>query len=520
MSFVPDNTGKIIWVDSVNGNNVNAETNKPNLPYSSVGAALSAATNGDTVMVRPGTYLEENLNIPTNVSLISEGGWQVTRIGVVPSAATDNILILNRDSYINGFGINVPEGAFSGIYAPNSGGTNGAYNITFYGNGSTGSTGTGLYKTGGGKIIGAEIRCEGGGLKNLMKVDSGVLAIESTHVPQSAGDIGNVLLVTNIDNNNAGRAQMVGFNTGSNNVTNGVRVNGGFSGSTPQCIVFTPNIFNATNAISSDGDYQVVNFLGGRIENVTYAVNVDLSGTGVEAIYRITSNHQPLYIYPPLVAYNADFGLDFSQETTERFSSAKNLFGVERFSVGLAERGTEVHIGKGAPYGTGMVVLTTDNTTGPTNDGGNFVDISEEARSVAGSTFTFQTGGTGTSILITTTRVSDDLTTPLKFFALDMNVLSATDGGSYTVEFWNGSSWEEDLYQIHSESLGFNYGKTLFLRNQSDEETVFGLNKDIDDTWETKTINGTTGYWMRFRTTSSATTYPVFEQFQITSDKV
>jgi hypothetical protein len=326
------------------------------------------------------------------------------------------------------------------------------------------------------------------------------------------------LLVTNIDNNNAGRAQMVGFNTGSNNVTNGVRVNGGFSGSTPQCIVFTPNIFNATNAISSDGDYQVVNFLGGRIENVTYAVNVDLSGTGVEAIYRITSNHQPLYIYPPLVAYNADFGLDFSQETTERFSSAKNLFGVDRFSIGLAERGTEVHIGKGAPYGTGMVVLTTDNTTGPTNDGGNFVDISEEARSVAGSTFTFQTGGTGTSILVTTTRVSDDLTTPLKFFALDMNVLSATDGGSYTVEFWNGSSWEEDLYQIHSESLGFNYGKTLFLRNQSDEETVFGLNKDIDDTWETKTINGTTGYWMRFRTTSSATTYPVFEQFQITSD--
>jgi hypothetical protein len=95
MSYTPNNTGKIIWVDSVYGNNINAETNKPNLPYSSVGAALSAATNGDTVMVRPGTYLEENLNIPTNVSLISEGGWQVTRLGVVPSAATDNILILN-----------------------------------------------------------------------------------------------------------------------------------------------------------------------------------------------------------------------------------------------------------------------------------------------------------------------------------------------------------------------------------------------------------------------------------------
>ena len=518
MSFIPDNTGKILWVDSVNGNNVNAENDKPNLPYLTVGAALSAATNGDTVMVRPGTYLEENLNIPTNVSLISEGGWQVTRLGVVPSAATDNIVILNQDSYINGFSINIPEGSFNGLYAPNSGGTNGAYNITFYGNGSTGSTGTGLYKTGGGKIIGAEIRCEGGGLENLMKVDSGVLAIESTHVPQSDGDIQNVLFVTNINDTESGRAQMVGFNTGSNNVTNAVRVDGGFSGATPECIVFTPNIFNSTNAISSDGDYQLVNFLGGRIENVTYAVNVDLTGTGVEAKYRITSNHQPEYLYPPAVAYNADFGLDFSQESTDRFESAKNLFGVEKFAVGLAERGTETHIGRGAPYSTGMVILTTDNTAGPTSDGGNFIDVSEEAKSVAGSTFSFQTGGTNTSILITTTRVSDDLTTPLKFFGIDVDVLAGTNGGSYTVEFWNGTSWEEDLYQVHSEDLGYNYGQTLFLRDQSDEHVVFGLNKDIDDTWQTKTINGTTGYWMRFRTTSSATTYPQFQQFEIMPD--
>lgn len=518
MSFIPDNTGRIIWVDIVNGNNVNAENDNPNLPYSSVGAALSAATNGDTVMVRPGTYLEENLNIPTNVSLISEGGWQVTRLGVAPSAATDNIVILNQDSYINGFSINVPESSFSGIYAPNSAGTNGAYNITFYGNASTGSTGIGLYKTGGGKIIGAEIRCEGGGLENLMKVDSGVLAIESTHVPQSDGDIQNVLFVTNISDTESGRAQMVGFNTGSDNVTNAVRVNGGFSGATPECIVFTPNIFNSTNAISSDGDYQLVNFLGGRIENVTYAVNVDLTGTGVSAVYRVTSNHQPNYLYPPAVAYNADFGLDFTQESTDRFASSKNLFGTDRFGIGFAERGTEVFAGRGAPYGTGMVVLTTDNTTTSTTDGGNFVDVSEEAKSRAGSTFTFQTGGTGTSILVTTTRVSDDLTTPLKFFGIDMEVLSRTIGGSYTVEFWNGTEWEGDLYQAHSEDLGYLYGKTLFERNQNKEHVVFGLDKDLEDSWSAKTINGVTGYWMRFRTTTSATTYPTFEQFELMSD--
>jgi hypothetical protein len=518
MAFLPENTGKVIWVDSVNGNNSIAEINRPNLPYLTVGAALSASISGDTVMVRPGNYLEENLNIPTNVSLISEGGWQVTRLGKTPSSATDDVVILNQDSYINGFSINVPETSFNGIYAPNSGGTNGAYNITFYGNGSTGSTGIGLYKTGGGKIIGAEIRCEGAGMDSLMKVDSGVLAIESTHVPNAAGTINNVLYVTTDGSGGAGRAQMVGFNSGNPNVTNVCRLDGGSSGVTPTCLVFTVNVFNATNAISTNGDYHTISYLGGRIENVDYTVNVDLSGTGIDALFRITSNHQPDYIYPPAVAYSADFGLDFSQEDTDRFISSKNLYGVSRMSVGISERGTQTFLGKGAPYGTGMVVLTTDNTTNSTSDGGNFIDVSTEAKSFKRSTFTFQTGGTGTSMLITTTRISEDLSTPLKFFGIDVDVLSKTEGGSYVFEFWNGSNWVEDLYQVHSEDFGYNYGKTLFLRNQSEEHIFLGLDKDIEDTWSRKTINGITGYWVRCRMTSSASTTPVLEQIQIFED--
>lgn len=518
MAFLPENTGKVIWVDSVNGNDSIAQINRPNLPYLTVRAALSASTSGDTVMVRPGNYLEENLNIPTNVSLISEGGWQVTRLGKTPSSATDDVIILNQDSYINGFGINVPESSFNGIYAPNSGGTNGAYNITFYGNGSTGSTGIGLYKTGGGKIIGAEIRCEGAGMDSLMKVDSGVLAIESTHIPAADGTINNVLYVTSDGSGGAGRAQMVGFNSGNPNVTNVCRLDGGSSGVTPTCLVFTANVFNATNAISTNGDYHTVSYLGGRIEDVDYAVNVDLSGTGIDAVFRVTSNHQPDYIYPPAVAYTADFGLDFSQQDTDRFISSKNLYGVERMSVGISERGTQTFLGKGAPYGTGMVVLTTDNTTSSTSDGGNFIDVSTEAKSFKRSTFTFQTGGTGTSILITTRRVSNDLSTTLKFFGIDMDVLSKTEGGSYVFEFWNGSNWVEDLYQVHSEDFGYNYGKTLFLRNQSEEHIFLGLDKDIEDTWATKTINGTTGYWVRCRMLTSASTIPVIEQIQIIED--
>ena len=510
-------TGNTLWVDQIFGNDGTATPDRQDLPYLTLSGALLASTSGDTIMVRPGNYSEEGLNVPNGVSMISEGGWEVTVMGPTPSSATDNIIELNENSYLEGFSINVPESTFNAVYATNALGTNTANNITFYGNGSTGSTGTAMFKTGGGKLIGYGIRVEGGGMKNALKVDSGVLALEGIHVPQSNGDIENVLLITT-SGSSAGRAQMLSFNTGNNNVTNAVRLEGGSSGVIPTARIFTPNVFNATNAISSNGDYQSINFLGGSIENVTYAVNVDLTGTGVDASYRITSNHQPNYIYPPAVAYNADFGLDFQQESTDRFASSKNLFGTDRFGIGFAERGTEVFTGRGAPYGTGMVVLSTDNTTTPTTDGGNFIDISEEAKSRAGSTFTFQTGGTGTSILVTTTRISDDLTTPLKFFGIDMEVLSRTIGGSYTVEFWNGSEWEGDLYQVHSEDLGYLYGKTLFQRNQNKEHVVFGLDKDLEDTWVTKTINGTEGYWMRFRTTTSATTSPSFEQFELMSD--
>ena len=519
MAFTPDFIGNVLFVDSIHGNDSTSQPDRQEYPYLTIAAALAVApTTGSTVLVRPGNYPEEGLVVNGNVSLIGEGGWQVTTIGPSPASATTDIIELKEDAYIEGFSINVPQGSFNGIFASNTAGTNSAYNVTFYGNGTTGSTGVGMFKSGGGKLIGAGIRVEGGGIQDCLKVDSGVLALEGIHVPQSNGSIENVLLVTTSGSTLAGRAQMLSFNSGNSNVTNVVRLEGGSLGVIPAARIFTPNVFNATNAISSNGDYQSINFLGGSIENVTYAVNVDLTGTGVAATYRITSNHQPNYIYPPAVAYNADFGLDFQQESTDKFASSKNLFGTERFGIGFAERGTEVFVGRGAPYGTGMVVLTTDNTTTSTTDGGNFVDISEEAKSRAGSTFTFQTGGTGTSILVTTTRVSNDLTTPLKFFGIDMEVLSRTIGGSYTVEFWNGSEWEGDLYQVHSEDLGYLYGKTLFQRNQNKEHVVFGLDKDLEDTWATKTINGTEGYWMRFRTTTSATTSPLFEQFELMSD--
>ena len=527
MAFTPDFIGNVLFVDSIHGNDTTAEPDRQENPYLTIGAALAAApTTGSTVLVRPGNYPEEGLVVNENVSLIGEGGWQVTTIGPSPASATADIIELKEDAYIEGVSVNVPQGSFNGIFASNSAGTNSAYNVTFYGDGGTGtSSGVGMFKSGGGKLIGTGIRVEGGGIQDCLKVDSGVLALEGIHVPQSTGSIENVLLVTTSGGTLAGRAQMLSFNSGNNNVTNVVKTTGGVTGVIPTALIFTPNIFNAENAYAGDGEFETLNMLGGRFENVTYAVKLDLAGTAQESTYRINANHQPLYLYNKEAAALAEFSLTFTQQSTDTFDSSFNIFGAEQMSVGFAERGTAVSVGRGAPYTTGMVVYTTDNTASSSSDGGNITDVTDAAKSKTGSTFTFQGVGANHTILIGVQR--QDLNgDPIKFYGLETFVSSqASSGGTYVFESWNGSQWVETMGMCTNVDEGFSYGIDYFIRPNTDEFIRLGLDEFIESpiadfgvsavTWSNKTINSIDAYWLRIRIDTAVTTLPNFERFKI-----
>ena len=54
-------TGKLLWVDSVYGNNSLALRESLGVPFKTLTAAKTAAQSGDTIMVLPGTYDENNL---------------------------------------------------------------------------------------------------------------------------------------------------------------------------------------------------------------------------------------------------------------------------------------------------------------------------------------------------------------------------------------------------------------------------------------------------------------------------
>ena len=545
-------TGNTLWVDAVNGNDGTALPGRQDLQYLTIGAAITASSPGDLISVRPGTYPETATLDITGLSLISEGGWEHTTIGDGSVTAYD-VIQVGDQGYIQGFSVLVPNSVQAAVECNQVSGTNSIYDVAFYGTGTTGP-GTGINRTGGGKTIGGNIRVEGGGMANALRVETGVLALEGIHVPDSPGTIDNVLLVTTDDPTgvaptNGGRAQMFGFNTGSPNVTNAIRTEGGGATITPglgvaypTALIFTPNIFNATNALSTDGVYQTSNLLGGRIENVTYAVAVDIGATGVgleSSIYRISANHQPNYIYNPEVAGKSEFTLTYIQEPTSEFDSSFNIFGADQLSAGFSEKGIESSFGKGAPFTTGLVAFTSDNA-GAATDGNNITDITTDVISKSGSTFTFPTGATSDTITFGSRRY-DVSSNALKWWGLEMLVNTAATGdlGDYVFEIWDVSlgAWKIVSCMVTSAEEGYPYGNAFFRRgNPGDESKEFyrlGATNDtaynsinnfkfVDIDWQPKsiTVGGTpiTAYWCRIRTTvpnGAPVSYPIFERCKI-----
>ena len=511
-----------------NGSDATGTRNNASFPFLTIGAAIAASLPGDAILVSPGTYDEEGLTLQGR-TLIGKGGWEHTVLGVAPASATTHIVTLDSDAYIQGFGMNVPQTAFAAINCTQAGGTNSIYDISLYGDGGTGtSLGTGIIRQGGGKTIGANVRVEKGGIKEVFKNIQGVLALEGIHVPQSQGDIQDVLLVTTNDPTGvaptvAGRAQFLGFNCGKgdngpfgvgNGVVNIVRTEGGASGVIPNALVFTANFFNSTNAVAGKGQYERIEILGGRFENITgYSVVLDLLGNAQETVYRISANHQPVYLYNPLAAALSEFSLNFTQEQTNSLTSSYNIFGADQVAIGFAERGSDVAIGRGAPYTTGMKVLTTDNTAGPASDGGNFIDVTAAAESRVGSTFSFQTNVANETILVGTQR-ADIVGIPLFFYGIE-TFMDATSSplSDIVAEIWDGAAWVNVNFHSVAEDRGYSYGNTVFWR--ADIIELVRFNVDENTSWATKTINGIAARWMRFRIVTPGASNPTIQRFRL-----
>jgi hypothetical protein len=94
-------TGKTLWVDSVNGNDLTGVRGQQNKPYLTVTTAQTAASSGDEIRIRPGNYPETSLG---------KAGvyyhWEFGATNIVPDLSGANpIWVANAISYrIGGYG--------------------------------------------------------------------------------------------------------------------------------------------------------------------------------------------------------------------------------------------------------------------------------------------------------------------------------------------------------------------------------------------------------------------------------
>ncbi len=185
------------------------------------------------------------------------------------------------------------------------------------------------------------------------------------------------------------------------------------------------------------------------------------------------------------------------------------IFG--ELGVGRPEEGKESVFGEGDSYTRDMMVHTFDGTS-------TYADVSEDARSGSGSTFTFAGTGAGNILYVSTDLQNADY---LQFYGLKTNITTAMviGAGELVAEYWNGSAWTE-MHMMTRQSGGqyLPYAENILIRTGS-EQLRFGPSMLDDWTKNDPISEGSNRYWVRFRIVTAVTTAPIFEQFKLHTNR-
>ena len=509
-SVTTDNT---LWVAKTGGTAHGSRTTEISDPYDTIAGALGDALSGDTVMVLPGSYSESPGIVPAGVSLVSQGGYEVTAI--IGAAVTGNRITLSSGSVINGFNVTIPSNATNAIeYAGGASTVAGCRFIKF--TGQAAALGSGLANTGAGKTVAFEIRYGLLDCENILLCSNGILAIQSLHVP-GTGTVQRGAKVS------GGRLQALDMNIGNANVLYGVEIGtGGIA------VLISLNLFNLKNGLLVTGNDAQIDALGGKIQTTatiggTYggglssftgrSLVVDASLSLSAATIRITAQMEPNFVFNNTLAPNAassDFSVNAIQATTDKRDASQRLLGTDS-QIGFPEKGAKLMTGEGGPNATFNHVVQM-------NAADAAVDVTTAAESTSAGTFTFGSVAVNEKIAWCSIRRDGVTANLLKVFGIILNQNTAgTDGGAaptYVFEIWDGGAWAEVGVEAISEVEQYRYANNVFLRASSLEQLRLGINPDT--TWATSTIDSVLGYWARVRiaTIGSALSLPTFNQLK------
>ena len=491
-------TGNVLWVDNIFGNDGTALVDRQDKPWSSIATAIGNASTNDTIMVRPGEYVEPDFTLVPSTSLVSQGGAKVTFISA--STNTGNFITVSGSSYMEGFTLYTPIDDSAALYFndPTGGIVTSFHNVHFKGS-STDSPplGKGVVMDSGltnGKIIYTELRYGGSNLDRLVEVNKGIFALDGMHVP-GGGTINTGIQV------NGGRAQLINVNIGNPLCDTALSVSG-TSSNKPVVVGFGFNIFNVPTGIEITSDDYDVEVQGGRLEAGTTNVLVSSGLTGSNGKLNLTG----------FIMDSTKLSVPFTwvdSVHTFQYSDIGNSQNIEpilrtwaNFEVGHANKGFETNLGRGSEYQNGLHV----HTSGASSTS----DYTLSAKT-PGSTFTFESLTAGEQLYLGSSQYYPD-GTQLNFNGFEALYTGST-GGTYTMEFYSGGTWVDIKYQCVHHNLGYNYGNTLFGRNvESKEDMRFGIDESI--TWDSLNIasfGGHTAKWIRITMVTPPASLPQFD---------
>ena len=498
------NTGNVLWVDNIFGNDGTALVDRQDKPWSSIATALSNATTNDTIMVRPGDYVEPPFTLIPGTSLISQGGPKVTFIS--GSTTTGNFITVSGSSYMEGFTLYTPTDDSAALYFNDPTGdiVTSFHNVHFKGSSVSGGTGVTLGKglvmdsgLGSGpppaKIIYTELRYGGGHLNTLVEVNKGIFALDSMHVP--GGQTVNKGIQAN-----GGRLQLTNVNIGNPNCDTALSVSG-TSSNKPVVVGFGFNIFNVPTGIEITSDDYDVEVQQGRLEAGTTNLLITSGLTGSNGKINLTGFiMDSTKLSVPYTWADSEHTFQYSD-----LGNSQNVSPILRnwsnYEVGHPNKGFVTSLGRGSEYQNGMHVHTSGTSS---------TDYTLSAKT-PGSTFTFESLTAGEQLYIGSSQYYPD-GTQLNFNGFEALYTGST-GGTYTMEFYSGGTWVDIKHQSVHHNLGYNYSNNLFGRSvASNEDVRFGI--DESDNWDSLNIasfGGHTAKWIRITMVTPPASLPQFD---------
>jgi hypothetical protein len=442
-----------------------------------------AVDNPINITIKAGVYQEAAMTVPSYVSITAEP----RAVYVEPTVNTQTTFTLSSNSAMNYI---------------NCQGNDGSGGVAF--KTASGATGVVIYN--------CQARdCETG----YWAIGSGAnLSIySSTAVKAPTQTMTTAYYATGGARMNAVGCTAIG--TSASIITNGFYATG--TGTTLTSEAMTA--YECTNGVYSD-DSASIEVVAGLVEDCVNALrcgstgsptlhsySVDIEDPDTYSIYLESATSSFRHIGGTFNASKVSIaaGATAQLNSYSTFENDEGMVNWGQMEVGRIGDGKEFRAGEGGSTVIGMSVLT--NTNG---EAGSWTDETADTSSPSGSTFTFFPG-TGAENCI---YIGNDF----EFCGVRITNISTAmvyGTGAVVAEYWNGSTWTAFNIMETQADAPYSSRAQFALLNTGSVQIRWAPFSD----WATKSLNGTTKYWARYRITSAITTAPVAEQFKCSTNR-